>query len=201
MKQRIIPVILAFILIVTAIPLVQSSKAGVLTLDEKEINSHSSLLRGEVLDLGNNTNADVYFQYRKENKENWMNTTKQIKLSSSIFQEQITNLSSNSYYEYRAIGENIDGITYGATRGFTTEKSSGIFKIDSENTLTIITIIILFIISLLLISYGYNNLGSLIIVIEGFILLYNEVSLLLGVIMILIGFYTAFLDNKKGGNI
>lgn len=74
------------------------------------------------LDLGSESSADVFFQYKVNGESNWINTTKTELTTNTTFSETISGLTHNTTYDYRAYAEWNSGAnsTSGSTRTFTT---------------------------------------------------------------------------------
>jgi len=95
-----------------------------------DISQTESTLNGYIFNLGSFSQADVYFNYKKEGETSWSQTPSQIITNTGPFSDHLVNLSSNTTYQFQAVAEYINpetGRVYtstGDTLSFTTLKIS-----------------------------------------------------------------------------
>ena len=69
------------------------------------IATDSATLNGNLTDLGDSTEVDVFFEWREQGAGSWTTTTKNERTATGTFSQGITSLSSNTDYEFRAVVE------------------------------------------------------------------------------------------------
>jgi len=67
-----------------------------------EISHFEATLNGNLTSLGSFSQAQVYFEYRKQGETTWNSTSKTTKTTTGTFSSHLTSLSSNTTYEFRA---------------------------------------------------------------------------------------------------
>jgi len=102
------------------------ASVAVSTGDATNVGTDSATLNGSLDDLGGADSADCYFEYRETGSNAWTATSGQTIGSTGSFSEDVSGLSSDTDYEFRAVADASDGDSNaGATNGFTTGSSSG----------------------------------------------------------------------------
>lgn len=100
----------------------QRTSPTVTTQAATEIGASSATLNGELADLGTANNVNVYFEY-SEDGETWTSTASQRLGTSGTFNETVSDLSSGTEYQFRAVAEtNNDGSDTGDNLSFTTNE-------------------------------------------------------------------------------
>ncbi len=115
-------------------PVIVTNQAENITRDYADLN-------GYLDDLGEVTEVDVFFQYRKIGGS-WSDTTKNTRTTTGSFSQGISNLDHSSTYEVRAVGEyDRNGTTeyaYGNTLEFDTkEVYSSAVSMESYSELSV----------------------------------------------------------------
>lgn len=75
------------------------------TQPASNISHFAATLNGNIISLGSFPQVDVYFQYRRLGTTTWTSTQKITKNTTGSFSSQISNLSSNTTYEFRAMAD------------------------------------------------------------------------------------------------
>ena len=89
------------------------------------VGTDTATLNGTLSDLGGASSSDVHFEYRQVGADSWSTTTAQTLSSTGAFDESVSNLSSSTDHEFRAVAEASDGDTdIGTTSAFTTDSST-----------------------------------------------------------------------------
>ena len=109
------------------------------------VSSSAATLSGSVTDLGGASSAECYFQYRQSGADSWATTPGQTLDSTGSFTEDLSDLSSGTDYEFRAIADASDGDSdTGSTVSFTTDSqdtsvvvSTGSISSVSESSATL----------------------------------------------------------------
>lgn len=164
-----------------------------LNLGAEDITENSAILRGEIKDLGNET-VNVSFKYRKIN-EDWIQTTPEIKNSIGKFEYRIDNLSLNTIYEFKPVVEYNESERNGVIKEFQTESKESIFTVDLSETKNLIIMILLFVFAVVLFFLNFVSFSSLIIIINGFIMLGSGINIIISFIIISVGILIAFLNT------
>ncbi|WP_247004244.1 DUF1349 domain-containing protein [Halosolutus gelatinilyticus] len=90
------------------------------------LGTSSVTLTGSLQDLGDAASADVAFEYRQSGASSWSTTGTQARSSTGSFSADVSDLSSETEYEYRAIVTASDGdANVGSIDTFTTNGDSG----------------------------------------------------------------------------
>lgn len=99
----------------------------IITSDAHNISTSGSVLRGELSDLGDYDEVDIYFQWRKKGSTTWLETLYDKLSQAGTFEAILTGLNSDTEYEYQAVVKyKSDGVNYGGIKTFrTTARSSG----------------------------------------------------------------------------
>ncbi len=84
-----------------------------------EIEDTSALLSGSVVDIGGEENMLAYFEWRR--RGSYESSHGSVFSSPDDWNWRLTGLQPDTDYEYRFVGENDAGTSYGVTRTFTTE--------------------------------------------------------------------------------
>lgn len=105
--------------------IVQRVKASLMmaTNSATGIGEEQATLQGEVVEMEDTDNVDVWFEYGVGSFD--LTTGAETLSSPDTFQDTVTGLDDGTDYQYRAVGEAEDGTTeYGDMRTFTTESSA-----------------------------------------------------------------------------
>jgi len=86
------------------------------------IETDKANLHGELVSLGPEVKADVFFQYRDKGSPFWSETPKQTAEDPTLFSATLTGLNEGATYEFRAGVEWNGNYNYGNTLEFTTGK-------------------------------------------------------------------------------
>lgn len=86
----------------------------------ENITNESATLVGNVSDISDDGELDVFFEYRKEDESEWNQTDNITKGTEGEFNETITGLEQFETYEYRAVGEFENGRDQGNVASFDT---------------------------------------------------------------------------------
>jgi hypothetical protein len=115
---------------------------GATTNEPTEVGVETATLNGEILNLGDNDNATVYFQYWKQGQKGSTLTwyTGPVQDSTNAF-ETTVELDPNTTYEYRALGQSNEGEwKAGPIKTFTTQEgqkygvsTDGAAELDSDS--------------------------------------------------------------------
>ncbi len=90
------------------------------------VGTSSATLSGDLTDLGGASSADVYFEYGESGTTLDSTTGTQTLSSTGTFSADVSNLSSGTDYDFRAVASASDGDTdTGSSVTFTTSSSSG----------------------------------------------------------------------------
>ena len=100
-----------------------SPSLQVTTNSATNVTSSSATLNGTLNDLGSDTSATVYFEYGTDTSYG-SETTHQTMNSTGNFTADISGLSPNTTYHYRAVATNSAGTSYGEDKTFVTLSSS-----------------------------------------------------------------------------
>lgn len=101
------------------------------TVDSTNITASAATLNGEVTDLGGASSADVAFEIRETNTTTWATTSSKTLSATGSFSTTLSDLSSGTEYEYRAVVSASDGdTTKGTTLAFTTQSTTNVPDID-----------------------------------------------------------------------
>jgi len=111
------------------IPRVETNEANDVGISEATLN-------GELTDLGEESEVDVFFEHREEGESTWDTTSAQSFSSTQTFDETVAGLTDNTEYEFRAVVEWDDGEerSEGSIETFTTEESNPVFEVTITNT-------------------------------------------------------------------
>ncbi len=92
----------------------------VVTTPATEVNGSTATLNGELTDLGDSTEVDVFFEWRELGEEEWNTTAPQTLDAPGDFSDGIAGLEPGSTYEFRAVGlangERVEGATLSFTK-------------------------------------------------------------------------------------
>ena len=75
------------------------------THDASDVGNDSAMLHGEITTLGDYDSVDVFFEWREDGVDSWNSTGSQQLNSEATFSENITDLKSDTEYEFRAVVE------------------------------------------------------------------------------------------------
>lgn len=91
------------------------------TEEESDVRTTSATLNGFLPSIGGADTADIFFRYRENNTSTWINTSTQTLNDKSQYNRELTGLSSNTRYGFRAVANASDGENdTGLIRKFTT---------------------------------------------------------------------------------
>ena len=96
-----------------------SEEPYVVTNSATDINRYSATLNGNLEEIGDDNDAEVWFEYGKTSSFG-NNTNHKIKSTSGTFSSYIDDLSSDTTYYFRAVARNSYGTVYGSARSFVT---------------------------------------------------------------------------------
>ncbi|HDP37350.1 MAG TPA: hypothetical protein ENN27_05800 [Candidatus Atribacteria bacterium] len=103
------------------LPAIEVNEPKIRTLEATNISTTASVIRGELSDLGDFEEVNVYFKWRKKGDTNWLLTPIQNRSQEIIFESNLSNLTSNTEYEYRTVVEwGNGGIIEGEIKDFKT---------------------------------------------------------------------------------
>ena len=108
----------------TQIVEVFSRKPTVETDPATDIGDFEATLNGVVVDVGVDSSADVYFEYREAGDSTWSSTPVQSVSDTGEYSETLTDLNIETDYEYRAVGENSEGVLTASTETFSTNDNT-----------------------------------------------------------------------------
>nr|WP_281098736.1 ice-binding family protein [Halovivax ruber] len=91
----------------------------VITSPATEVNGSTATLNGELLDLGDYDDVDVFFEWRELGADEWTATETQMLDSPGEFDAEIAGLEPGSTYEFRAVAVTDDTRDEGAVLSFT----------------------------------------------------------------------------------
>jgi len=116
---------------------IEEGGVNVVTRDAVDVTDNSAVLQGEVTDMDDISELEVFFRYREIDSDEWEETGTQTVTSPTEFDEKITGLSPGTEYEYRAVGqwdeEEMTGEAVSFTTGFETEPYDWQGFLDPEN--------------------------------------------------------------------
>ena len=101
-----------------------SRKPTVETESASNIGDFEATLEGQVVDVGVDSSADVYFEYRETGASSWNQTLVQTVSETGSYSESISGLTIETEYEFRAVGENSEGTLTGQTVTFSTDDNT-----------------------------------------------------------------------------
>lgn len=103
------------------------TNVAVTTDGASAVDDSSATLDGTLTDLGGASSVDVSFEWRETGASSWNKTSDQTLSSTGSFSENITNLSTGTEYEFRAVASASDGNsdTGTITTFTTTSETSG----------------------------------------------------------------------------
>lgn len=102
-----------------------------------EITSSTARLNGELTEIGEEDDVDVFFQYREDGESTWLETTKQNLSSTGTFNSTVSSLAPGLLHEFRAVVEWDDGeqTELGSILTFTTDEApSPFFDVSITST-------------------------------------------------------------------
>ncbi len=107
------------------------NKPSVITKeDAKNVGYDSVTIRGELLTI-NWENAEVWFQWKKHSEQGWENTERNTLTSPDNFSENLTDLQSDTVYDFRAVASNPAGENIATTENFRTSIENASVKTSS----------------------------------------------------------------------
>ena len=100
------------------------TSVAVSTDSASSVGTTTATLTGTLDSLGGASSADVSFEYRQVGASSWTTTATQTVSSAGSFSADVSNLSSGTDYEFRAVADATDGDSdTGTTVGFTTDSA------------------------------------------------------------------------------
>ena len=84
------------------------TKRLVETFEPESVGTYSATLKGN-LNLGDIGESEVYFQWREQGEETWIETDKKFLTEEGEFDESLDNLEADTLYEFRTVAEWDDG--------------------------------------------------------------------------------------------
>jgi len=92
------------------------------TLEAENVTYDSADLKGNLTNLGDETNVNAFFQRRIQGSTEWINLSEQYLTSTGTFNYDLSNLNDNKTYEFRALVKNETNIlSTGNIKTFTTD--------------------------------------------------------------------------------
>lgn len=82
-----------------------TSDSGITTNEPLNITDTSADLSGEVTDIGSNDEYRAYFEWREVGSTTWNKTEELLFNEPADFQQSLSNLTTDTEYEYRAVAE------------------------------------------------------------------------------------------------
>lgn len=96
------------------------------------VGSQSGILHGRLGEMDGYSTVDSYFEYRETGAE-WTDTAQQSLSSPGEFSQELSDLSPDTEYVFRAVGEAGDGAVTGDARTFTTRPDPATAQITTDN--------------------------------------------------------------------
>ncbi|MFC7229647.1 hypothetical protein N0B31_19770 [Salinirubellus salinus] len=87
------------------------SSTAVETAPATDVGESGATLEGNLNDLGDAASAEVGFEYRESGASSWTATATESLTSTGAFSQSVTDLTSETEYEYRAVATTGDGTT------------------------------------------------------------------------------------------
>jgi len=109
---------------------------SVSTLEASSIGLDEATLNGELTEIGEETEVDVFFEHREEGESDWTETDKEELTETGEFDYELEELDDDTEYEFRAVVEwdNGEERNEGSIETFTTEESNPVFEVEITNT-------------------------------------------------------------------
>jgi subtilisin len=111
------------------------SSLDVSTVGALDVGETTATLEGSLDDLGGASSADVAFEYRRSGASTWSTTRSETRSSTGSFSRDVSDLASDTEYEYRARVDASDGdAATGSIRTLTTvtEPALAVSTVDSS---------------------------------------------------------------------
>jgi len=126
---------------------VENAPPVVETVGASDITKNSAVLEGDLTDMGGHDSVDVWFDYRVQGEPTWVSTSLQVMTTTGLFNETVTDLLSDTTYEFKAVAQNPSGTDEGSVLTFTTKSevveneqvSNGVFDGETNWTKVIVT--------------------------------------------------------------
>ncbi len=99
-----------------------NDRPDVATRDASNITRYEAELEGELMDIGDDDSAQVWFEYGRTTSYGY-ETSRRVKYSEGSFYSDISGLESYTTYHFRAVAQNDRGTTYGEDRTFFTDNN------------------------------------------------------------------------------
>lgn len=110
---------------------VKADLASIITHPSANITSSSSVISGELSNLGGKTSATIWFEYGLTLSYG-SKTNVQTMSNAGTFQATLSGLNSCTLYHYRAVGDNGSGVVYGVDKTFSTLCSTDELRVSLE---------------------------------------------------------------------
>ena len=95
---------------------------AVSTVGTSETDDTSAVLTGEVTDLGGADEVNTAFEWREDGASEWQTTTPRTLDTATEFEEELSELTADTEYEFRAVAESEEGTDRGDVLSFVTDE-------------------------------------------------------------------------------
>lgn len=99
---------------------IEEGGVNVVTQEPRDITNNSAIFQGEVTDMDGQSELEVFFRYREEEEQEWIETGYQTMTSPAEYDESVTGLAPGTGYEYKAVAQWDDGEMTGEVISFST---------------------------------------------------------------------------------
>lgn len=110
---------------------------GVNTSEATNITFESAVLKGELKELNDFEEADVFFEYREIGRSDWERTSSDTLSTPDTFEDDLENLDSDTEYEFRAVAAYSNVESTGEILTFVTETQPDLILESPEDGLTV----------------------------------------------------------------
>lgn len=86
-----------------------ADEPSVMTVEATDINGSTATLVGKLTAMGDYDEVDVFFEWREEGTDDWMETPAHSRTETGEYDDEISGLDPGSSYEFRAVGAASDG--------------------------------------------------------------------------------------------
>lgn len=192
--------LLTGIMLIFASVSVNASTFNIISYDPTDIKDTSATIKAKLYNPSNHLlNISIYYKKLNNTNYNKINFVENITQDEYDINYYVTNLTPTAQYEYYIIGErqekNRNEIVKSNTIQFMTNKSSGIFSVNTDKDLTVLILLLMLVAGLFLILFtSIKFVGSLLILITGIILLFSSVNIVISLVIILGGFTALFIS-------
>lgn len=108
----------------TSVDVTVDNRASVATVGAESVSDSAATLVGELTSMGSADSATGSFQYRERGADTWTAVGDQSLTATGRFDAEVTSLSADTGYEYRAVVETDERVV-GGTAAFDTDTASG----------------------------------------------------------------------------